>query len=449
MPNCPYCSKILMSRQALGNHIKKHLDDSDEDFSLPNQAAQTSLGKITNKVLNNQTKFKRQNFSEETETNYKKICFEHNLSNSLEEVNFNVDESIKKQNPSVSSFNYINDTQYYKSSEKQDAKFFDNSNSQSNTSDEQSDLYDSQSNTSDDSRNITNVDINEFAEYDNLLAGKTKEPEDIYQRFPSKEYAEFMNIVSQFQNLDLPNFGWRKETILEYEGLEYTLEFRTVLDGIHQILINKSIAEEFIFEYKLSIDSINIYDSDWWRNVKQNIPIGAYVMPIILYSDATLCDHLGKTLRHSVFITIGNIPLACRNKVDTKFYLLPNTDNLWMCGFKQLKHCIYDYLQSIENWSLQNIKYNTVLIEVFDFAYLNNDDKIIIRASSSYHNQAIFSDICIEMDELEQEDYLMDNGLCYANILLITRITSPKLDQKLELALVYWYDFAYPSDINN
>ena len=38
----------------------------------------------------------------------------------------------------------------------------------------------------------------------------------------------------------------------------------------------------------------NIPNSNWWKNVKQEIPIGAHAMPIILYADATLCDHLGK-----------------------------------------------------------------------------------------------------------------------------------------------------------
>src|SRR5687767_7298917 len=64
-----------------------------------------------------------------------------------------------------------------------------------------------------------------------------------------------------------------------------------------------------------------MYDSDWWRNVEQNLPIGAHVIPIILYADATLCDHLGKTSRHPVFMTLGNIPLARRNKIDAKILL--------------------------------------------------------------------------------------------------------------------------------
>ena len=54
--------------------------------------------------------------------------------------------------------------------------------------------------------------------------------------------------------------------------------------------------------------------------------MGAHVMPIILYADGTLCDSLGKTSRHLIFMTIGNIPLARRNKVDAKILLgyIPN-----------------------------------------------------------------------------------------------------------------------------
>jgi hypothetical protein len=48
--------------------------------------------------------------------------------------------------------------------------------------------------------------------------------------------------------------------IFEHKGIEYNFEYRTVLDGIHQILMNKSITEEFIFEYKLSKNvSVLIY----------------------------------------------------------------------------------------------------------------------------------------------------------------------------------------------
>ncbi|KAF0496501.1 hypothetical protein F8M41_020944 [Gigaspora margarita] len=85
-----------------------------------------------------------------------------------------------------------------------------------------------------------------------------------------------------------------------------------------------------------------------------------------------------------------------------------------MHSIGQLKHSIYYYLRNIENWILQNIKNEIVFIEIFDFAYLNNDYKVVIRASSNYYGQGAFSDICVEMDKSEENDYLTDDGLCYA-----------------------------------
>ena len=72
-----------------------------------------------------------------------------------------------------------------------------------------------------------------------------------------------------------------------------------------------------------------MYDSNWWKNVEQKIPIGAHALPIILYADATLCDHLGKASRHPIFMTLGNIALACRNKTDAKILLgyIPNLES--------------------------------------------------------------------------------------------------------------------------
>ena len=47
-----YCKKVFIKQQALGNHVKKNLDNSDEDLSLPNKAIHTNLVEITNRVLN-------------------------------------------------------------------------------------------------------------------------------------------------------------------------------------------------------------------------------------------------------------------------------------------------------------------------------------------------------------------------------------------------------------
>ena len=98
-------------------------------------------------------------------------------------------------------------------------------------------------------------------------------------------------------------------------------------------------------------------------------------------------------------------------------------NNLWICGLKKLKSCISNYLQNIEKWSLQKIKNEIIWIELFEFAYLDNEDhKIIIRASPNYYGQAVFSDVCVEMDESEQDDYSTDNGLCYVKVRIYKQI---------------------------
>ena len=87
-----------------------------------------------------------------------------------------------------------------------------------------------------------------------------------------------------------------------------------------------------------------------------------------------------------------------------------------MRDFENLKACIYDYFQDVEEWTLQEIENETIQIDIFEYAYLDNNNKIIIRASPNYYGKAIFSDVCIEMDKAEQGDYLTDNGLCYAKV---------------------------------
>ncbi|CAG8509658.1 13682_t:CDS:2 [Cetraspora pellucida] len=132
------------------------------------------------------------------------------------DINSNVYGSIAQQNPSTSSFNCISNIQNFESIEEQDIEFFDYSDLQSNTSYESiekqdvgffdhSDHSDSQSNISDkqsDLSDIINVDISEYAEYDDLHARKPKEPENIYQEFSSEEYAEFMHIITWFHVQD-------------------------------------------------------------------------------------------------------------------------------------------------------------------------------------------------------------------------------------------------------
>ena len=48
------------------------------------------------------------------------------------------------------------------------------------------------------------------------------------------------------------------------------------------------------------------------------MPKTATILSIILYSDATNCDKLGKSQLHPIYLSLGNIPTWRRNKQDVK-----------------------------------------------------------------------------------------------------------------------------------
>jgi hypothetical protein len=52
----------------------------------------------------------------------------------------------------------------------------------------------------------------------------------------------------------------------------------------------------------------------WWKNTEGSLPTGAKLLSLILYSDATTTDTLGKSQLHPIYLSIGNIPTWRRNK---------------------------------------------------------------------------------------------------------------------------------------
>ncbi|CAG8479135.1 34206_t:CDS:2 [Racocetra persica] len=121
------------------------------------------------------------------------------MSRKQNKDNFNINESNKRLNLDISLVNHTNSSQSHNESiEEQDAKFFNTSNFHSSyTFDDKSRVSDSSashsSNISDnkstvsDLSDITNIDINKYAKYNNLISGKPKVPEDRYQEFLSKK----------------------------------------------------------------------------------------------------------------------------------------------------------------------------------------------------------------------------------------------------------------------
>jgi hypothetical protein len=56
----------------------------------------------------------------------------------------------------------------------------------------------------------------------------------------------------------------------------------------------------------------------WWKTTEDELPTGAKLLSLILYSDATTTDTLGKNQLHPIYLSLGNIPTWRRNKQDAK-----------------------------------------------------------------------------------------------------------------------------------
>ena len=55
--------------------------------------------------------------------------------------------------------------------------------------------------------------------------------------------------------------------------------------------------------------------------MQNSLPRSAKVLSIILYSDMTTCNNLGKTSKYPIYLTLGNIISWHRNKPDAKILL--------------------------------------------------------------------------------------------------------------------------------
>jgi hypothetical protein len=126
--------------------------------------------------------------------------------------------------------------------------------------------------------------------------------------------------------INVPHISFKKVPIIEYQDEIYYLYCRQIFDAIKELLSNPSILKHCVFNYKaLHHEGQRIYheqyNGQWWERVQNSLPGGAKVLSIILYSDATTCDHLGKSSEHPIYLTLGNIPSWVRNKPDAKVLL--------------------------------------------------------------------------------------------------------------------------------
>ncbi|RHZ53306.1 hypothetical protein Glove_443g12 [Diversispora epigaea] len=120
--------------------------------------------------------------------------------------------------------------------------------------------------------------LEEFEPKSLTLQDNIEESEVEIKEFPNEAYADLMTLVTK-HNLN------SQELKINHQG-------------------EKSYAEQ--------------NSGNWWKYAEASIPSSACILSLILYSDATTADTLGKSSLHPIYISLRNIPIWRRNKEDAK-----------------------------------------------------------------------------------------------------------------------------------
>ena len=114
---------------------------------------------------------------------------------------------------------------------------------------------------------------------------------------------------------EFPYMKFKKTPITKFQEVDYELYYQPIINGIKSLLSQPEISKEFVF--RGNADNVSYgeqFESEWWSKTEKTIDLDNYLLSIIIYADATTCDHLGKTSEHPIYISLGNIPNWLRNK---------------------------------------------------------------------------------------------------------------------------------------
>ncbi|CAH1758024.1 2170_t:CDS:2 [Entrophospora sp. SA101] len=156
-----------------------------------------------------------------------------------------------------------------------------------------------------------------------------------------KKYAPHLNLpsstsaaIKQFDKSEKNESKFKKEKIT-IKGKSYDFYYQDIFSAVEGILERQEILEECHWDYENNyVDNEKIYgeqyECNWWKDATMQLPKNTSLLSIIIYSDATTCDKLGKKNLHPIYITLGNLPYRIRNSLNAKSLLgyLPIVENI-------------------------------------------------------------------------------------------------------------------------
>ncbi|RHZ87249.1 hypothetical protein Glove_38g63 [Diversispora epigaea] len=327
---CLYCDRYLSSRNAYSQHVKycnelKELNTSTEESN---------------------------NDISDTVSSINEMSLDSDDFSQIEEL-----QSIREENlPPVSeiSYQYESDSNYAGdvSLRSEEFKNFDEILSESLQN------YTEKSDTNM-SNTLQELEPKKLEPKSLTLQDNIEESEVEIKEFPNEAYADLMTLVTKhnlsnkagnsiikffnrhsdlsqsplpknietgrkfMDKMNISQLSYSKHCILVHNNREYFINYRPIKNCIEILLSNSEILQHFIFKYEnkkhqgeKSYAEQN--SGNWWKYAEASIPSSACILSLILYSDATTTDTLGKSSLHPIYISLGNIPTWRRNKEDAK-----------------------------------------------------------------------------------------------------------------------------------
>ncbi|RHZ79753.1 hypothetical protein Glove_141g115 [Diversispora epigaea] len=123
--------------------------------------------------------------------------------------------------------------------------------------------------------------------------------------------------------MNISQLSYSKYCVLTHNSQDYFVHYHPIKNCIKNLLSNPDILKNLMFRYENSkIEDEKSYgeqnSGNWWKWAERSISNHANILSIILYSDATTTDTLGKSSLHPIYVSLGNIPTWRRNKEDAK-----------------------------------------------------------------------------------------------------------------------------------
>lgn len=129
--------------------------------------------------------------------------------------------------------------------------------------------------------------------------------------------------------INSPAIDFKEKTIATHSGVDFKLYYRPIFRAIQALVERPEVSNNFVLRGEPNFSHGNRsersfgepYECNWWLETEKTLPPLNNLLSIILYSDATTLDGLGKSSGHPVFLTLGNLPNRIRNSPESKVLL--------------------------------------------------------------------------------------------------------------------------------